>query len=121
MYIQDCKLSELVPPHTVRSSAHADALTESMVADGWVGRPLLGWWDEAQGVVRLFTGSHRYAAAKAAELEAVPVAFVEVTEGRLEGHGEDLLLDGVRVSDDSALLDLLRGEDPEAAELLEQG
>ena len=53
-------------PHEVRDAALLDALTESMCIDGWIGAPLVG--DMRSG--QLFTGSHRYAAARAAGIEA---------------------------------------------------
>jgi hypothetical protein len=120
VYTQDCRLSECLPPHPATDAAHRDALAAAMGANGWAGRPLLGWWDEASDAVYLLTGSHRYAAACKADLGEVPVALVEVVEGRLEAHCEELRLDGERLSDfcGGALLSMLREEDPDAAELL---
>lgn len=120
MYVQDCNLSECLPPHGVTVASHRDDIAASMQLDGWAGRPLLGWWDEASGMVYLLTGSHRYVAATAAGLDEVPVALAEISDGRLEGHGEELRLDGERIADfcGAPLLDMLRDEDPDAAALL---
>jgi len=121
MYTQDCLVSECLPPHPVVVASHRDDIAASMRLDGWAGRPLLGWWDEASGTVYLLTGSHRYAAARAAGLDEVPVALVDVSDGRLKSHGDELRLDGARLSDycGGALLKMLREEDQEAATLLE--
>ncbi|WNG49190.1 hypothetical protein F0U60_37550 [Archangium minus] len=113
-------LSKLVPFHGVQDRERLAKLTALMRANGYDGRPLLGW-ESPDGYVRLLTGSHRYAAAKAARLDEVPVALVDLPDGVLEADGEDLCIEGNRITDVEQLEQLLAEHDPEAAELLRHG
>lgn len=70
---------KLLPPHGVEEPKKLDRLIRSMEKKGWIGRPLVGL-DEDQNVIRLWTGSHRLAAALAAGLETVPVVLVTEEE-----------------------------------------
>lgn len=56
----------MYPPHEIRDEALLDALIASMQRDGWLGAPLVG--DIISG--QLITGSHRWAAAREAGIEA---------------------------------------------------
>lgn len=69
---------KLFPPHEVRDQRKLSKLTDSMIKNGWQGRPILvvdlGQGDEA------ITGSHRIAAAKDAGID-VPVVRVDADIG----------------------------------------
>ena len=97
------------PPRDVAPSPKLGDLIESMVLNGWTGRPLLLVNGEA------WTGSHRIAAAVAAGLEAVPCFAVEVPTEVFEEFGP--------VTDDDdrvALLKYALGSNAEAANLMRQ-
>jgi len=61
------------PLHQPDNHDKLAALTDSITANGWTGAPLVTWDDQ------LLTGSHRYAAAKAAGLQdpELPVEDIE--------------------------------------------
>src|SRR5258706_890003 len=63
------------PPHQVTDSAHFNDLVSSMKENGWQGRPILAI-DLGNGIEAL-TGSHRIAAAQEADLDKIPVKFIE--------------------------------------------
>lgn len=109
---------KLRPLHPARNQELLHALTEAMRTNGWVGRPLLGW-ETPEGDVRLFTGAHRYAAAKEAGVEPL-VALVEVPMGILEADGDDLLINGACVMGDDEIESLLEDHDPDAVPLLRE-
>lgn len=95
------------PPHGVAPSPKLGNLIESMVLNGWTGRPLLLVNGDA------WTGSHRLAAAVAAGLEAVPCFAVEVPAAVFDEFGP--------VTDDDdrvALLEYALGSSAEAAQLM---
>ena len=103
------------PAHEVRDHDKFNALVASMLADGWQGRPLLVV-DEANEGYQALTGSHRLAAALAAELDIVPIAIVEA---------DDLWSDyDLSLSEALGQLESLRwwleDYDPAAGDLLEQ-
>lgn len=58
-------------PHDIQDEGKLQALIESMSANGWQGAPLVKW-----GEVDLITGTHRYHAAKEADIE-IPVIDLE--------------------------------------------
>ena len=66
----------LVPVHEVMDSGKLAALTASMMESGWIGAPLIGWQNGEE--VWLFSGSHRFRAAKVADVE-IPVILLDVT------------------------------------------
>jgi ParB-like chromosome segregation protein Spo0J len=65
-------------PHEARDRQHLDALTVSMEADGWQGRPLLVLAGAGEEGGQAWTGSHRLAAARAAGLQEVPAVIVDL-------------------------------------------
>lgn len=94
--------SYLRPPHKVRDRALLASLIESMRANGWQGRPLLGI-KVSDGEAQLFTGSHRYAAAREAGIE-VPVHLIDdAVYGAALEDGDDLL----KIADDDQILPIL--------------
>ena len=109
----------IVPPHEVRDKGKLTALTEAMGREGWQGRPLLCY--RVGDATAALTGSHRIAAARAADLVMVPVRYVDqVALGGRWGWGEDVCLDGIRLTDDEELAVALRkGGDTLAAELMD--
>lgn len=68
-------IKNVKPPHSVRGD-DLTKFTDSLTKHGWSHRPLLGVRMKA-GKVRLLTGSHRYAAAKAIGMKRIPVVVVE--------------------------------------------
>ncbi len=68
------QLAKIIPPHEVRDAAKLQALKEVMEDYGWVGRPLVAYsWGDG---LRALNGSHRYAAACAADLYDIPVEII---------------------------------------------
>lgn len=65
----------IIPPHEVRDVKKLEKLTESMEAEGWVGRPIL-IYDIGRGPEAL-TGSHRIRAAQKAGIDEIPVVYVD--------------------------------------------
>lgn len=57
----------LTPYHEAYDQDKLQALVADMIANGWVGAPLVKFDDQ------LLTGSHRYRAAELAELDHIPV------------------------------------------------
>lgn len=110
---QDLPLCQIVPPHAVRDVTRLQAVADSMAADGWRGRPLLGYemLGGNAGLVQLLTGSHRFAAAKVAGLEAVPVLVLGLSEDEVAEIEESGIEDEQRLA-------LLRGWDEDAAALM---
>lgn len=77
--------SMILPPHDTRDADKLSILIAGMIADGWVGRPVLVI-DGVNDLHRALTGSHRVAAAQAADI-AVPVLMIaqdELTEEIVE-------------------------------------
>lgn len=75
----------LEPAHEVRSEAYAAELAESMRANGWQGAPVV--IVERDGADPLaVTGSHRIAAARAADILIPIVYLADITDA----HGIDL-------------------------------
>lgn len=71
-------VASAVPLHGVVDQDLLRRLAESMTRNGWAGRPLLG---VDQGIyVGLLTGSHRYAAARLAGLDEIPVLLLTVSD-----------------------------------------
>lgn len=58
--------------HGIDDRAKLAALTNDMLTNGWVGAPLVAWGDND-----LITGTHRYHAAIAADLDNIPVVNLE--------------------------------------------
>lgn len=120
-HTEDIDVTRITPPHEVRDTAKLAALTASMAADGWQGRPLLVL-DLGDDTYVALTGSHRNAAARAAGLETVPCVVVPVGE-RLTADvnvywgGYDVRLDGERLYENEGVAEALRllGEDVAAA------
>lgn len=108
----------LKPLHPAHNRELLQRLTAAMKAHGWIGKPLLGW-EAADGDVRLFTGSYRYAAAKEAGVEP-PVALVEIPDGILEADDEELRINGAQVLHDDEIESLLEDHDPDAVALFRE-
>ena len=84
--LKTIKLDEIDPLHEVRDADKLESLTESMRSGGWIGRPLLVQ-DTGEGWYQAWTGSHRIAAAIAAELDTVPC--IVIADADLDCHGDD--------------------------------
>jgi len=67
-------VDRLLPLHEVRTLAKVARLARSMRAEGWIDRPLLGHRRD-DGMVQLWTGSHRVAAASLVGID-IPVAVI---------------------------------------------
>lgn len=68
------QIAKIIPLHEVRDEAKFQTLKEDMEERGWVGRPLVAYsWGDG---LRALNGSHRYAAACAADLYEIPVEIV---------------------------------------------
>ncbi len=68
------QLAKIIPPHEVRDAEKFQTLKEVMEDYGWVGRPLVAYaWGDG---LRALNGSHRYAAACAADLYEIPVEII---------------------------------------------
>ena len=111
------------PVHPPRDRALLQKLTDDMKARGWVGRPLLAWEDDSGGKW-LLTGSHRYAAAKAAGVEVPVVYLADGTMDKMSdatgdsfdeiiGAGDDRLEDWLRNAGDERAADLMADEQNE--------
>jgi hypothetical protein len=74
-YVSWQKLGDLDAPHEPDRELDLEAITLSMRAEGWVGRPLLAS-DYGEPPLTCQTGSHRLAAARKAPLATVPVVVV---------------------------------------------
>lgn len=61
------------PPHDPIDLELVDRISWSLILNGWVGRPLVGYGTRR---IQLITGSHRYAAAVDAEVTAIPVVVL---------------------------------------------
>lgn len=74
MQIVNVKPAAIQPLHEPCDEDKLARITQSMRQCGWIGRPILAWdcADHYEGI----TGSHRLIAAKAAELETIPVAAI---------------------------------------------
>ena len=98
--------SLIYPPHEVRDAAKLAVLTEAMRRDGWTGRPLLVLLD---GETRCaLTGSHRLPAAIAADLDEVPVVYVDgnsIVDGG--DHDGETLTEAVCFTDQDWMPELL--------------
>lgn len=80
-------LNTLTPHHDIRSEEQVWELTAGMLADGWKGAPLVGYWVSG-GKVQLLNGTHRVMAAAIAKVP-VPVVihaydYVEYVWGDLQ-------------------------------------
>jgi ParB-like chromosome segregation protein Spo0J len=84
--IKTIKLDQIDPLHEVRDADKLASLTEAMASGGWVGRPLLVQ-DTGEGWYQAWTGSHRIAAAIAAELDTVTCMVIE--DASLDCRGDD--------------------------------
>lgn len=112
-HTEDVAVSRIIPLHEVRDAAKLKALTASLEANGWQGRPLLVV-DDGCGNYFALTGSHRYAAAEAVGLETVPCVvlspegpvFVNYRNDVVEQH--PAIEDGVRLVDDEERLAAFR-------------
>lgn len=99
--------SEMVPPHSARDEAKLAAIAADLDANGWTGRPLLGVRESE--TVMLLTGSHRYAAARDAGLDEIPVYVLDAADLGWTIAGEDIRDErGDRLTDDDTVLDALR-------------
>ena len=107
---------EIVHLHAVTNPAKKDRLVKSMQAEGWQGPPILVV-DTGNGVFAL-TGSHRWAAAKDAEIE-VPVKYVDFEAVERWAKRKGTTIDDLLNGRDEDRLAALRGiRDKEAAELM---
>lgn len=98
----------VTPPHEVRNPAKYNALVAAMRDTGWCGRPILAEeeiygdydiWDPEQLEdvdMRAWTGSHRIAAAREAEIE-IPVYVMDEDTNAQVGTWESYLDDEDRV------------------------
>ena len=69
-------VKSITPPHDVIDVEKYEKLKNKMVSSGkWGGRPLLVEGNEDQ--CQAWTGSHRYAAARDAGIQEIPVIFVD--------------------------------------------
>src|SRR5688572_30545940 len=66
---------EIVPLHEPRNAAAVEAMAQDMGENGWTGRPLLVV-QSASGF-QAWTGSHRIAAAREADLSTVPCYVIQ--------------------------------------------
>ena len=71
--ITDLTTRNVTPVHEVRDAGKCLVLSEAMAEGGWRGRPLLV---ADNGICQALTGSHRWAAARDAELPAVPCLVI---------------------------------------------
>ena len=112
-------VERVVPLHGVRDRAKLSALTVAM-RGGWDGRPLLGELLLDGYTVRLWTGSHRFAAALHAGLEDVPVVLIDTDALDAAGleRGSDTSFREAMDEDDDAILAALAAADADAAALL---
>lgn len=122
----DIALDRINPLHPVRDRAKLAHLTAAMREGGWQGRPLLGELSVVdRSTVRLWTGSHRYAAAKAAGLDDVPVVLIDTDALAAAGFEPALDRDyyggewyrNAMTEDSDEILRALRAADPEAADI----
>lgn len=72
LHTVDATTTRMQPAHDGLDENRIEALTDSMRTSGWQGAPLVRW-----GEYDLVTGAHRWRAAQAAELAAVPVVDLE--------------------------------------------
>ena len=98
MQIEQVWLKHLVYFHEPENLEKVNSLICNMEGDGWQGKPLIGW-DASDGnrqEIWLANGSHRFAAAKEAGLESIPVVVI--------AFDWDFLVEyGVTLSDSSYL------------------
>lgn len=112
--IVEIEARKIVPPHEVRDRAKLDAISASMTADGWAGRPLLVM-EEGDHYVAL-TGSHRHAAAVEADLDAIPCVLADAEAFYAEYPDAEPGRDrGMPWRDDSDKLAVFRALGDEAA------
>lgn len=100
------RADQIIPPHGVKDPAKFADLVAAMREGGWVGRPILVH-DDGNGY-HAWTGSHRIAAAREAEV-LVPVVCVT---GEIERRSEEC------ADDDDRLAVLIDAEDEEAAAIM---
>lgn len=67
----------VLPLHEVRDEAKLEALIASMIVNGWQGRPVLAI--DCGDYLQALTGSHRIAAAEAAEIEVETLTISQPT------------------------------------------
>lgn len=101
----------IYPPHTVREQEKLARITASMEANGWQGRPLLVI--PSGEAYAAMTGSHRWAAADALSIDAIPCVVVDAEA--FYGAGYDLN----DMWDDDARISILNEiGDEDAAQLM---
>ena len=106
--------SSIFPPHSVRDTEKFEALKSAFETSGWEGRPLLVV--EYGDVFQALTGSHRWAAADAAEMEEVPCVLVDTDKLIEAGYDADALRSA---SDDDDVYNILEETgDEDAVELM---
>lgn len=110
MYTKKFSIAQIVPFHEVRDQEKLNALIESMKANGWQGRNILGF--DLGDEFRAITGSHRMPAAKAAGFEELDVECIEY--GTMF-NDYDITTDDLK--DPDQIKKLLEEYDEEAAEL----
>jgi hypothetical protein len=111
------------PRHGVKDAAKLAALRTDMEVNGWTGRPLLAY-DDGNGVHYL-TGSHRYAAARALDIEIPAYVMDFVHDGGedydshvsecwmcqlIESHDDDDRMTAIRMSGDDDAIELMQAE-----------
>lgn len=87
--------------HEVEDAAKVETLAEAMVADGWVGAPLVVW-DDA-----LLTGVHRYAAAMSLDWTDAEVPTIAVEDVFAEAGLDFAAVCAEEMCDDSNSADLV--------------
>ena len=110
----------IIPPHDVTDTAKRDELVRRMRSEGWVGSPLLTMYDPATDTLYAMMGAHRLNAAYQVKL-SVPVHQGDYDTERVAFHGDEVWVDGQRLSDfsDRVLLSLF-ARDAVAVRLLEE-
>jgi ParB-like chromosome segregation protein Spo0J len=116
MLINEIRTAACHPLHEVREADKLAALTTSMRAGGWMGRPLLVLVD-GDGY-RCLTGSHRLAAAQHAGLTAIPAMVIE--DGDLDADQWDEVANLHTWEDDDKARWMREAGLGDAADLLER-
>jgi hypothetical protein len=108
---------DIRPAHEVRDADKLAALAAAMDAAGWDGRAILAY--DYCGAICAVTGSHRIAAARAADLEEIPVLVMSDEMVTIDGE-EMSSSDVLRATTDlTTLVDVLAmiGADDDALAL----
>jgi hypothetical protein len=80
----DVPVGECYPPHEAHDDVRKSTIIGSLIANGWQGRPLLGY-ECRNGFVQLLGGTHRVMAAVEVGRQTVPVLLVDAGQSALDG------------------------------------